>query len=104
MTREEHIPSPYRDGLPGHHGINTEIEAAISTPAVPDRLRVLNFVRSKGLGGAIYSDVVEHFDNVSMQCRFSELTTLGRIRHNGCYRRSEKGGRCRVMVAERGGQ
>jgi hypothetical protein len=86
---------PYRDGLPGHRGISTSIEAAEHIAPVASflRHRVLRAVSAAGPHGTTVLEFCarEGLDRMGAQPRFSELRRLRKIADSGKRRKNPSG-------------
>jgi hypothetical protein len=97
---DDEIPSPYPDGLPGHHGQDTEVEAAerVFEPG-SSRWKLLCYAREKGVKGVSHPEVQKVFNLWSMKQRLSELVTWGYLVDSGKRVLSPRRRRCKVYVA-----
>lgn len=91
----------YVDGLPGHHGKDTEVEAAkgVAGAASRSEFECYGFILNRGDRGATFHEVVEHFNDPSRQQRVSALAGRKLIVDSGERRASPRGRPCTVWVA-----
>ena len=94
----------YPDGLPGHHGRDTERAAAefVAETGLEGKLRLVHdLVDGNGAVGATYPEVVEQLGSDSFQRRLSDLARLGFVVDSGLRRPSPRGRPCTVWVTRR---
>lgn len=88
-------------GLPGHHGLGTEMDAAIAAHATAGALRqrVLDALQERGSEGLTYCEAQGVLGLASAQQRLSDLVHLGLAVDSGRRRRTPRGAWATVWVA-----
>lgn len=91
----------YPSGLPGHHGRDTEVEAAKAQldSLCKSRREVYELVRSRGARGLTYFEAQEIL-RPSAQQRLSDLARMGVVIDSGERRPSPRGRACVVWVVQ----